>query len=91
MALAAQLKLPAIYPYREYAETGGLMSYGISLKEGYHYTGVYTGQVLKGAKPADLPVWQSTKFEFVINLKTAKTLGIKFSENVLSLADEVIE
>ena len=91
MALAAQLKLPAIYPYREYAETGGLMSYGISLKEGYHHAGVYTGQVLKGAKPADLPVLQSTKFEFVINLKTAKTLGIKFSENVLSLADEVIE
>ena len=91
MALAAQLKLPAIYPYREYTETGGLMSYGISLKEGYRQAGVYTGQVLKGAKPADLPVLQSTKFEFVINLKTAKTLGIKFSENVLSLADEVIE
>jgi ABC-type uncharacterized transport system substrate-binding protein len=91
MALAAQLKIPAIYPYREYTETGGLMSYGISLKEGYHQAGVYTGQVLKGAKPADLPVYQSTKFEFVINLKTAKTLGIKFSENVLSLADEVIE
>ena len=91
MALAAQLKLPAIYPYREYAETGGLMSYGISLKEGYHHTGVYTGQVLKGVKPADLPVLQSTKFEFVINLKTAQTLGIKFSENVLSLADDVIE
>jgi putative ABC transport system substrate-binding protein len=91
MALAAQLKLPAIYAYREYADAGGLMSYGISLKEGYHQAGVYTGQVLKGAKPADLPVLQSTKFEFVINLKTAKTLGIKFSENVLSLADEVIE
>jgi ABC-type uncharacterized transport system substrate-binding protein len=86
MALAAQLKLPAIYPYREYAETGGLVSYGISLKEGYYHAGVYTGQVLKDAKPADLPVLQSTKFEFVINLKTAKTLGIKFSENVLSLA-----
>ena len=70
---------------------GGLMSYGISLKEGYHQAGVYTGQVLKGAKPVDLPVLQSTKFEFVINLKTAKTLGIKFSENVLSLADDVIE
>jgi putative ABC transport system substrate-binding protein len=91
VALAAQFKLPAIYPYREYAETGGLMSYGISLKEGYHQTGVYTGQVLKGVKPADLPVYQSIKFEFVINLKTARTLGVKFSDNVLSLADEVIE
>jgi putative ABC transport system substrate-binding protein len=91
IALAAQIKVPAIYPYREYAEAGGLMSYGISLKEGYHQAGIYTGQVLKGAKPADLPVFQSTKFEFVINLKIAKTLGIKFSENVLSLADDVIE
>jgi putative tryptophan/tyrosine transport system substrate-binding protein len=91
IALAAQLKLPAIYEFREYAESGGLMSYGISLKDGYYLAGVYTGQVLKGAKPADLPVQQSTKFEFVINLKTAITLGVKFSENVLSLADDVIE
>src|SRR5208337_4726609 len=91
IALAAQLKLPAIYEFREFAEAGGLMSYGISLKDGYHQAGVYTGQVLKGAKPADLPVQQSTKFEFVINLKTAKTLGVKFSENVLSLADDVVE
>jgi putative ABC transport system substrate-binding protein len=91
IALAAQLKLPAIYEFREFAEAGGLMSYGIRLKDGYHQAGVYTGQVLKGAKPADLPVQQSTKFEFVINLKTAKTLGVKFSENVLSLADDVIE
>ena len=87
----AELKLPAIYELREYAEAGGLMSYGISLKDGYHQVGVYTGQVLKGAKPADLPVHQSTKFEFLINLKTAKALAIKFSDNVLSLADEVIE
>jgi len=91
IALAAQLKLPTIYEFREFAEAGGLMSYGISLKDGYHQAGVYTGQVLKGAKPADLPVQQSTKFEFVINLKTAKTLGVKFSENVLSLADDVVE
>jgi len=91
IALAAQLKLPAIYEFREYTEAGGLMSYGISLKDGYHQAGIFTGQVLKGAKPADLPVQQSTKFEFVINLKTAKTLGVKFSENVLSLADDVIE
>ena len=90
-ALAAQVKLPAIYELREYAEAGGLMSYGISLADGYRQAGVYTGQVLKGAKPADLPVLQPTKFEFVINLKTAETLGIKFSENVLSLVDDVIE
>jgi putative ABC transport system substrate-binding protein len=91
VAMAAQRKLPAIYELREYAEAGGLMSYGINLKDGYHQVGVYTGQVLKGAKPADLPVHQSTKFEFLINLKTAKALGVKFSDNVLSLADEVIE
>ena len=91
IALAAQLKLPAIYEFREYTEAGGLMSYGISLKDGYHQAGIFTGQVLKGAKPADLPVQQSTKFEFVINLKTAKALGVKFSENVLSIADDVIE
>jgi putative ABC transport system substrate-binding protein len=91
VALVAQLKLPTIYELREYADAGGLMSYGISLKDGYRQVGIYTGQILKGTKPADLPVQQSTKFEFVINLKTAKALGVKFSDNVLSLADEVIE
>jgi ABC-type uncharacterized transport system substrate-binding protein len=91
VALVAQLKLPAIYELREYADAGGLMSYGISLKDGYRQVGIYTGQILKGTKPADLPIQQSTKFEFVINLKTAKALGVKFSDNVLSLADEVIE
>jgi putative tryptophan/tyrosine transport system substrate-binding protein len=91
VALAGQFKLPAIYEFREYAEVGGLMSYGVSLKEGYHQAGVYTGRILKGAKPADLPIQQSIKFEFVINLRTANTLGIKFSDNMLSLADEVIE
>jgi ABC-type uncharacterized transport system substrate-binding protein len=91
VSLAAQYRLPAIYELREFAEAGGLMTYGVSLKEAYRQAGIYTGQILKGAKPSDLPVHQSIKFEFVINLRTARTLGVKFSDNVLSLADEVIE
>ena len=91
VALAAQFKLPAIYQFRDYAVVGGLMSYGISLTDGYRQVGVYTRQVLKGAKPADLPVYQSIKFEFVINLKAANALGVKISDNLLSIADEVID
>ena len=91
VALAARYKLPTMYHQREFSEAGGLVSYAPDFAEGYRQGGVYAGRILKGATPADLPVMQSSKFEFVINLKTAKALGVKFSDNVLSLADEVIE
>ena len=91
VALAAQHKLPIMYPLREFAEIGGLVSYGHNLVDGYREMGVYAGRVLKGAKPADLPVVQPKKFEFVINGKTAKTLGIEIPSKLLFTADEVIE
>jgi putative tryptophan/tyrosine transport system substrate-binding protein len=91
VSLAARYAVPTMYHFREFVTAGGLISYGVDPVDVYRQAGAYTGRVLKGTKPADLPIMQASKFEFVINLKTAKALGLKVPEGIVAAADDVIE
>jgi putative ABC transport system substrate-binding protein len=91
ISLAARRAIPAIYPLRDFADAGGLMSYGTSLMDAYRQVGIYAARILKGEKPGELPLVQPTKFDFVINLKAAKTLRLQIPDKMLALADDVIE